>query len=527
MFGLSMCTLKRLVPALIEPLYSIIFKSFEQGIFPSQLKIAKIVPIFKGGDKSSPDNYRPISLLPNFSKIIEKVMCNRLTHYLESNNLLCMEQFGFRKSHSTLHPLVHFLNNVAESKNKNKHTLAIFCDLRKAFDCVDHKILLKKLQNLGVQGIELEWFRNYLSNRKQFVTLNGENSTLLSILLGVPQGSILGPLLFLIYINDLPDCNKLKNSLFADDTMLLDSHDDPHLLIQNVNKEFHQVISYFNANKLSLHLEKTKYILFFKHSSTNNPDVVFNFNQPLMPTVDPSLIYKMTCVNDLPEQKIKFLGVFIDPFLSFRDHIHHLNSKLSTGLFFLRSVKNILNCKALKSLYYSLIYCHIIYAIHVYCSANDGLLNMIYKKQKMAVRLITNSSYNAHTEPLFKKLCILPFPKLCEFFKIQFMHSFKQEFLPVSFNNTWQTNRIRRMDQAEIELRNDDLLAIPFARTKFCEKLPLTAFPKIWTEFPSEEIKFIRNKLEFNTKLTRIEYFLEQLGSVPNCTRLLCPTCHL
>ena len=101
----------------------------------------------------------------------------------------------------------------------------------------------------------------------------------------------------------------------------------------------------------------------------------------------------------------------------------------------------------------------------------------------------------------------------------------KQEFLPASFNNTWKTNRIRRLDQAEIELRNDDLLAIPFARTKFCEKLPLTAFPKIWTEFPSEEIKFIRNKIEFNNKLK--EYFLEQLGSVPNCTRLLCPTCHL
>jgi len=266
--------------------------------------MAKVVPIFKGGDKTSPDNYRPISLLPNFSKIIEKVMCNRLTHYLESNNLLCMEQFGFRKSHSTLHPLLHFLNNVADAKNKNKHTLAIFCHLRKAFDCVDHKILLKKLQNLGVHGIELEWFANYLTNLKQYVTLSGKNSSLLSIILGVPQGSILGPLLFLIYINDLPDCNKLKNSLFADDTMLLDSHDDLNLLIQNVNTEFHKVTNYFNANKLSLHLEKTKYILFFKTNGTNFPDVVFNFKSLETPLADPSLITKMTCVNDLPESKI-------------------------------------------------------------------------------------------------------------------------------------------------------------------------------------------------------------------------------
>jgi len=331
-------------------------------------------------------------------------------------------------------PPCPFLNNVADAKNKNKHNLAIFCDLRKAFDCVDHKILLIKLQNLGVHGIELEWFAKYLTNHKQYVTLSGKNSSLLSIILGVPQGSILGPLLFLIYINDLPDCNKLKNSLFADDTMLLDSHDDLNLLIQNINTEFHKVINYFNAYKLSLHLEKTKYILFFKAKVTNIPDVVFNFNSLETPLADPSLITKMSCVNDLPEPKIKFLGVLIDHFLSFKEHIQNLNSKLSTGLFFLRSVKNVLIEKALKSLYYSLIHCHIIYAIHVYSSANDGLLNSIFKKQKMALRIITNSRYNSHTEPLFKKLRILQFPQLCTYFKIQFMHSFKQEFLPVSFN---------------------------------------------------------------------------------------------
>ena len=212
----------------------------------------------------------------------------------------------------------------------------------------------------------------------------------------------------------------------------------------------------------------------------------------------------MICVNDLAEPKIKFLGVHIDPFLTFKDHIQHLNSNLTTGLFFLRCVKNVLNEKALKSLYYSLIHCHIIYAIHVYSSAADGLLKTIFKKQKVALRIITNSQYNAHTEPLLKKLRILQFPQLCDFFKIQFMHSFKQEFLPTSFNETWQTNRIRRNDLAEIELRNDDLLAIPFARTKFCERLPLTSFPKIWTNFPSEEIKFIRNKIEFNEKFKKL-----------------------
>jgi hypothetical protein len=525
LYGISMCNLKLFIPALINPLYHIIFKSFETGEFPSQLKIAKIIPLYKSGDKTLPDNYRPISLLPNFSKIIEKVMSNRLTHYLESNNLLCQEQFGFRKAHSTLHPLVHFLNNISQARNQNKYTIAIFCDLRKAFDTVDHQILLKKLFNLGIKGIELQWFKSYLSNRKQFVHLNGKNSSLLTILLGVPQGSILGPLLFLIYINDLPSCNDLINSLFADDTMLLDSHESLPLLTSKINKEFQKVITYFNVNKLSLHMEKTKFMLFFKNKGTPSPDILFNYNALNSTSQDPNLISKMICINDLDEPKIKFLGVTLDPFLTFKDHIVNINSKLATGLFFLRSAKNILNEKSLKYLYYALIHCHIIYAIHVYSSASESLLKMLYVKQKNAIRIISKSKYNAHTEPLFKKLQILPFPKLCEFFKLQFMFYFKRNLLPSSFNSTWSTNRIRRQNQSEIVLRNDNSMCIPYARTNTLSKFPLAAFPKLWEEFPDENIKFVGTKEEFNLKLKN--HFLNELNNVPVCNRLLCPACHL
>jgi Reverse transcriptase (RNA-dependent DNA polymerase) len=298
MTGLSMYFIKKCSSAIIYPLYFIIYKSFESGIVPEQLKIAKVVPIHKSGDTSLPDNFRPISLLPNFSKILEKVMSNRLTKFLEHNNLLCKEQFGFRKSHSTLHPLVHFLNKVTEAKNQNKFTIAIFCDLRKAFDTVNHKILLKKLHKIGVRGIELKWFESYLSNRKQFVHINGKNSALINILLGVPQGSILGPLLFLIYINDLPLCNNLNNSLFADDTMLLDSHHSLPTLVENINKQFQRVISYFNCNRLALHPEKTKFILFFKGTVPRDfLYSVFFINQLLMvPLEVPSGRFHFFCV---------------------------------------------------------------------------------------------------------------------------------------------------------------------------------------------------------------------------------------
>ena len=140
------------------------------------------------------DNYRPISLLNTFSKIMEKIVASRLTFFLEGNNILSKWQFGFRAGHSTSHPMVHFLNKITDALNKKKHAVAIFCDLKKAFNTCNHNILFCKLSKYGILGIELEWFKSYLKNRKQFVSIKNKSSPLLDILLGVPQGSILGPL---------------------------------------------------------------------------------------------------------------------------------------------------------------------------------------------------------------------------------------------------------------------------------------------------------------------------------------------
>ncbi len=161
------------------------------------------------------------------------------------------------------------MNKIAENLNKKPYTLAIFCDLCKAFDTVDHSILLQKLSKLGVRCVELDWSKNYLFNRQQFVTLNGSSSSLLHILLGVPQGSILGPLLFLIYINDLPNCSSLLSLLFADDTTLLDSDSNLQILLARVNLEFKKIVYYFRAHKLALHPGKTKFMI-FSHSNLSN-----------------------------------------------------------------------------------------------------------------------------------------------------------------------------------------------------------------------------------------------------------------
>ena len=183
------------------------------------------------------DNYRPISLLSCISKILEKIVALRLTSFLTECNILSNWQFGFRSQHSTVHPMVHFTNFLSDAINKKKHSLAIFCDLKKAFDCCDHTILLSKLEKYGIRGSELLWFKSYLTDRKQFVALNGKSSLLTEVLLGVPQGSILGPLLFLLYINDLPLASKLFALLFADDTTLLASSNSVESLVEFVNIE--------------------------------------------------------------------------------------------------------------------------------------------------------------------------------------------------------------------------------------------------------------------------------------------------
>jgi hypothetical protein len=501
--------------------------SFSSAVVPLQFKIAKDIPLFKSSDKSLPDNYRPISLLSSFSKIFEKVVCLRLLNFLEVNNILTPDQFGFRKAHSAVHPMVNMMNFVSRALNKKETAIAIFCDLRKAFDTVNHDILLKKMHKMGIQGVELDWFKNYLSNRKLFVYLNGKSSSLLEILLGLPQGSILGPILFLIYINDLPLSTLLKSLLFADDTALLASGSNIEALTDFVNKEFHKVVHYFRKNRLSLHPEKTKFMIFSNTVAAKKdpPKIYANYNNFSGPQSDDLLypIENVTTNSTIPA--IRYLGVYFDPQLNFKYHISTVVNKISKMLYFYRQAKNVLTARAKRFLYFSSIHSHLIFAIHIWSCTTESSLNPLIIKLKMAIRILNDASYNAHTEPLFKSCGILPLKQLCDYFKVQFMQKFTQGFLPSSFDDVWISNKIRRAGQDQVELRNNDDINIPFARLTSTQRQPFTGFPKIWASFPDERIKFIRNVVEFNHELKI--YYINLLSSKPNCTRLLCPHYHL
>jgi hypothetical protein len=443
--------------------------------------------------------------------------------YLNDYNLLSKDQFGFRHKHSALHPMLDILNQVLSALNKKKHLLIIFCDLKKAFDTCDVNVLLGKLRKLGINNIELAWFRSYLSDRSQFVTVNGFNSILLQILTGVPQGSILGPLLFLIYINDLPECSDFLSKLFADDTALVLCDDDLNNLIRRANVEFQKVCSYFRSNKLSLHPDKTKYMIISSSRHVHDTPTEIFINNNNDGQNEQSLIHVIKRVlpaDDIPA--IKYLGVHFDPNLNFKYHVQNLSTKLSRALFQIRRVKNILSSDALKTLYYSLFHCHVTYAIEIWSAASKSLINDLYIKQKAVIRTISHAKYNSHSAPLFKNLQILPLNMLIQLHLVKIMYYFKNGKLPEGLKNTWMTGRDQNLVAGGPQLRNADDFIVPYSRTDQLRRFPLVTAPEFWNALSPNlknlpSITSFCNQFKTNCLLT--------LPSIPVCTRLFCPVC--
>jgi len=396
----------------------LINRSLKVGIMPDALKVGKQTPVFKSGLKAF-SNYRPITVVNSFAKLFEKIAGHRLTGFLDRFNILNNRQFGFRKHHSTIHAMINLLDTCLDGLNNKLSVGGVFLDISKAFDSVDHTILLNKLEHYGIRGITLDWFRSYLCQRELFVSADGASSHRYILKYGIPQGSVLGPILFLLYINDVVNSSdKLVFSMFADDTALVLKVECTQY-DESMKFELQNVMRWFDANLLLLNIDKTKYLYF-------GPE--YNSIKALH-SITPDYIYKKSLDRDYvqPEDSdVKYLGVIFDSHLKFEKQVRSIAMKISRMVGILWQCKD-LHIEAKLTIYHSLVASHLNYGILIWGTQLSKNLAGRFKLDHVPIHLKkVNTAHNkviraitrskkydketkvvTHTAPLLKYLNLL------------------------------------------------------------------------------------------------------------------------
>lgn len=470
------------------------------GIFPESLKIAKIIPVYKSNDPQLKTNYRPISLLPVFSKIFEKIAYNRLVFYLEDNKFLEDIQHGFRKNRSTVTAAVSFIESIIKSIDKNEAVIGIFMDLSKAFDSVNHKTLISVLYGIGVKSIALEWFKSYLENRKQFVEISQVcnqkyivkySSKLENISLGVPQGSILGPLLFLCYLKDMNMCLNYPSQsslcLYADDSNLKISGRDQNEVEIISSVEVSNIYNFFKERNLDLNTDKTKYIHFKTRQNKKDMQVqIFVDNNQLK-----------------KEEQIRFLGLIVDFNLTWDNHVQSVLKKINSGIYALRKMSLLCSSKVLKDIYFAHIHSHIYYGICVYGATKKENLDEILLVQKRAVRLVLGLQYLESVKSKFSELNILTVYGMYIYESILYVKTnnpCSEQHLSHKYNTRNKQERI--VGHHRLELFKKSTM---YAGTKFLKMIP----GNLKKELDLKKFKKNLKKYLVNLSLYSLEEFLE------------------
>lgn len=407
-YGMNTAMLKETINIIAVPLSNLFNVCFNKGIFPDAFKIAKVTPIFKKGDMSLLDNYRPISIIPILGKILEILLKTRLVKYLEVNNILNTCQFGFRKNCSTIKAVSSVIDDIIEALEQCLYSSVTLCDLSKAFDCVSHEILIRKLEFYGIRGLPSTLFRSYLENRRQCVSLNNKNSDIKLIKHGVPQGSVLGPILFLIYINDLPSfLDVIKCTLFADDLTLINSSKNTKELEDQEVVAIKKSEQWFSANKLKLNKNKTQSLVISTDSTVTKGN------------------------------SVKLLGITIDDGLKWDVHIDHLCKKLSSTIFVIRRLSKLINKDTLLSVYYGLFHSHLNYGVILW--GNSSYSQRVFILQKRTIRILADAPLLEHCKPLFIKLKIMSLPNLYIYNSILETHSKRSQLQTYSDIHSYNT----------------------------------------------------------------------------------------
>ena len=478
--------LKYLPDMAVQCLCYIFNLSLSQGKFISFFKRAKIIPLYKRGDPKLVSNYRPISLLSSFSKILEKIVYNRLYSFLVRCNIFSNTQFGFRRGHSTSHATTYLIHKITEAFENKQSSLGIFLDLTKAFDTIDHTIMLHKLHHYGIRGTAFEWFKSYLSGRSQQVEISDRVLSDINFLnYSIPQGSILGPLLFIIYVNDFSSCLHYSSSVsFADDTSVLLSEKSLRTLYTKGNKELININNWLIANKMSINTDKTKYVLF--RTANTKP-----------PPTDLKLTIRSTVLEKV--SSVRVLGLTINEHLSWKDHMNVLKTKLRSVLGAVLRVKPYLNKDTMLTLYHSLLMSNVRFCITNWCFGNKTIINQLQCICNKFIRMIFNLPRFESTQSVMAKNSLLTIDKLYRYEIALFMFKFHMKQLPSAFSD------IFLMKKYSIGSRNNSNIIPMACRISLSQQSIRYVGPKIWNEVPPS-IRKCKALSSFKSKL--LVYFL-------------------
>ena len=455
--------------SILKPLLHFFNRCLITGIFPSTLKVAIIKPIFKSGDTSQVNNYRPISILPVMSKVLEKLIYCRLTNHLNQNNIIHENQFGFQKEKSTYMPILLLQDFITEAFEKGEYALGLYLDIKKAFDTVNLDLLLKKLHKYGVRHTSFQMMSSYLTGRTQSVKINNVNSTTRNVTMGVPQGSILGPILFLVYINDLPKLSPQMTCLsFADDTAILFKGSDVDDLQLTVDALLLDISAWFNANFLSLNVSKT----YTQHYTTRTSDFKLNIH----------LNNKSVDEND----NIRYLGVYIDKSLKFNKHIHHISNIVSRNIGIISRVRYYIDYRTAHMLYNSLILPYLQYCCMIWGNNYDSQLNKLITLQKRAIRLIDCVYPPVSSAPIFKKYKLLKLTDIAKLQLLLVMHRFITKRLPDALIKLYDLHPAERSGTRLVQH-----LLQPFSNRNYRLFTSRYLGPKLWNDLMTQRFTLL------------------------------------
>ena len=453
-------------------------------------KKAWVTPIYKSDDRLKCENYRPISILPIVSKILERCVFNQIYKFLNDNSLLSKHQHGFRPKHSTLTALTRVCDTLYENMDNGQLSGIVFLDIRKAFDSIDHNILLHKLKDqFGISDIELRWFESYLNNREQVCIVNNSMSSSKRIVSGVPQGSILGPLLFLLYINDLPEClQKTTPYLYADDTQICCSSNSLIELTENLNHDLSRIGDWLSRNKLQHHPTKTK-IMFIgskHHINSTTFDHPVMLNNQRIPRV-----HSFTC-----------LGLDLDENLNWNPHIQAICKKVGAGLGTLRRIKPFVPITTLQTIYRALIQPYFDYCSPIWGVCDQKLKDKLQKFQNRAARIIVGASYEIRSADVLQSLAWDNLETRRRTTKAILMFKVLKDYI----GPTLKESLIRRNHmQTNYDLRNSHTdLALPKPKREFLKKSFKYSGAKLWNSLSidtklAESMHLFKSHLKLNS----------------------------